>query len=261
MADSNPRAYQVRAKTQQAVTYHYDDTRPGKPLQLIIPGGVIALICLALDYFIAYKSFWDASMDSGLGVTLMLVLTLVFIGAVFLFSYGYELYDVRKALILTAIIVFISLAAVVIVAVLFVLFSGGSKSGSSHSRSSSGSGSGSGVLDGVGSFLSGSSSGSSSGGGGPTFINLGGPLVARTVTREIVHDAPKPVAEPQPFACPNCGRPYLPSGTKYACPNCGAPTPKGLFACRNCGAQYVPAENNFVCPTCQTPTPSDLPSE
>jgi hypothetical protein len=259
MASSNPRAYQVRAKTNQAVQYHNDDALPGKPLHLIIPGGIIALICLGLDYYIAYKSFWDGSLDSGLGVTLMFILTLVFIGAVFLFSYGYELYDVRKALILTAIIVFISLAAVVIVAVLFVLFGG--KSGSSRSSSSSGSGKGSGVLDGVGSLLNSGSSGSSSRSGGPTFINLGVPLATRTVTREIVHDAPKPIAEPQPFACPNCGRPYLPSETKYACPNCGAPTPKGLFACRNCGTQYIPSENNFECPTCQTPTPTDLPSE
>lgn len=256
MANSNPRAYQVRAKTNQAVQYHNDEARPGKPLHLIIPGGVIALICLVLDYYIAYKSFWDESLDSGLGVMLMFILTLVFIGAVFLFSYGYELYDVRKALILTAIIVFISLAAVVIVAVLFVLFSGGSKSGSRSS--SSGSKDGSGILDGVGSLLNGGSSGSSSSGGGPTFINLGGPIVARTVTREIVHDAPpEPDAAPQAFSCPNCGRPYMPTETKYACPNCGAPTPKGLFACRNCGTQYIPADNNFICPTCQTPTPAD----
>jgi Zn finger protein HypA/HybF involved in hydrogenase expression len=258
MADSNPRAYQVRSKTQQVVDYHYDEARPGKPLQLIIPGGIIALITLALEYYIAYAAFLNQAMDAATGVLLMLVIAPIFIGAVFLFSYGYELYDMPKALRLTAIIVFISLAAVVIVAVLFVLASGSSsKSRSARSSSSSSASGGSSLADSVGSFLGGGSAPTYRG-GGPTFINLGGPLVTHTVTREVVHDAPKEIAKPQPFPCPNCGRPYMPSETNYACPNCGAPTPKGLFACRNCGTQYVPADNQFRCPTCLTPTPTDL---
>jgi hypothetical protein len=261
MSNLTPRAYQVPAKTQQVVDYHYDESRPGKPLYLLIPGGIIALICLVLEYVIAYRSFFEQSMDSGQGLLLMLVLAPFYIGGVFLFSYGYELYDIGKALRLTAIIVFISVAAVVIVAALFALAGGGSgkrsssssSSSSSNSDSSSHSGGGLNTLaGGVGSFFG----GSSSSGGGPVFVNLGGPLVTHEVTREVVHDHPVEPAKPLPFPCPNCGRPYMPSETHYACPNCGAPTPAGLFACRNCGTQYVPADHNFVCPTCGTPTPA-----
>lgn len=262
MTNQTPRAFQVRAKTQNVVEHHYDETRPGKPLFLVIPGGIVALICLVLEYYIAFRAFWDESLAPGLGVTLMVVLLPFFIGSVFVFSYGYEEYDMRKALRLTAIIVIISLAAVVIVAVLFVLAGGPGKSSSSSSSSKSSGSKGGGSLTGsIGSLVGGSSSSSSRSGDGPIFVNLGGPILSNTVTREIVHDTPKPIAKPQPFACQNCGRPYMPNETQYACPNCGAPTPKGLFACLNCGTQYIPSSNNFKCPTCLTPTPSDATDE
>jgi len=37
----------VRAKTAAVVDYHRDESQPGKPLHLLIPGGLIALAALA----------------------------------------------------------------------------------------------------------------------------------------------------------------------------------------------------------------------
>jgi hypothetical protein len=181
----------VRAKTNAVVEYHNDPDEPGKPLYLLIPGAVLALVCLLLEIYLAYRTFLAGDLPGGSGIGLMLLLAPFYAGAVFLFSYGYELYDVPKALRLTAIIVFTTLAAVVIVAVVFFLLGGSSKSDSKSSSSSSSSSSGSRVS--LPSF--------SSRGGGDFFnINLGG----GTVTREVVREAPvAPVAPPPPEFVPS----------------------------------------------------------
>jgi DNA-directed RNA polymerase subunit RPC12/RpoP len=216
---SSPRygALNVRAKTRQVVNHHYDDEKPGKPLYLLVPGGLIALASLALIVYITYLSLYQGEMATDKGLTLIAVLAPFYIGGVFLFSYGYELYDVPKALRLTAIIVFITLAAVVIIAVLFVLLSGGKGGSSSSSKEESKSSSSS------------SSSSPSRGGNlftgvGPIFIGSG--LPTRTVTREVIREVPAEPAAPQPINCPYCGHAYVPAETNYACPSCGAATPQ-----------------------------------
>ncbi|HEX7593778.1 MAG TPA: hypothetical protein VF429_06365 [Anaerolineae bacterium] len=228
MTTSARGALDIRAKTNQVVDHHYDDAKPGKPLYLLIPGGLIALACLALEIFIAYETWLNEAIPQSTGVVLMLLLAPFYIGGVFLFSYGYELYNLPRALRDTAIIVFITVASVVIVAVLFIVLGamGEGKSSSSSSKSSRSSASSS------------SSSGSSGGGGGygggvfpyvgPIF--LGGTGSTHTVTREVVREVPVAPPKPQPVTCPYCGRAYVPAENKYACPNCGGATPEDLRA-------------------------------
>jgi len=43
---SNPGTLDVRARTRQVVDHHHDDDKPGKPLYLLIPGGLVALASL-----------------------------------------------------------------------------------------------------------------------------------------------------------------------------------------------------------------------
>ena len=211
---------QVRAKTQQVMDYHYDDDLPGKPLFLLIPGGLIALVSLGLIIWIAYRTYYQGSLEAADGLPMILLLAPFYVGGVFLFSYGYELYDLPKALRDTAIIVFVTVASVVIIAVLFVLASGMSNSKSSSSSKSSSDGS---SRSRSSPSSSRSSSGSAWGGDvGPIFV---GGTNTRTVTREVVREVPAEPAPPQPITCPNCGRPYLPANTDYICPSCGAPAP------------------------------------
>ncbi|MBI3737551.1 MAG: hypothetical protein HY258_00705 [Chloroflexi bacterium] len=223
MAQSQYRARQVFSKTNEVVEYHRDDARPGKPLYLLIPGGLIALATLALIIYIAYRTWLIGDLSQGSGLGLILLLAPFYVGGVFLFSYGYELYNIPRALRLTAIIVFITVAAVVIVAVLFVLAGGlasGSRSSSSKSRSNSSS--------------SGSRSYSSSGstnyvyGGSTIFVGGAGQtrVETREVTKEVVKEVPK---EPMPITCPFCSTSYVPANTNYICPHCGAATPKNLI--------------------------------
>lgn len=240
MATSEYKARQVRAKTHEVVDYDHDDGKPGKPLHILIPGGLIALAVLALIVLIGYLTFLEESINQNLGLVLMGILSPFYVGGVFLFSYGYELYNIPRALRLTAIIVFVTLAAVVIVAVLFVVLAnskggGSSSSNKSSSRSKSGSSKSSTAESLFGGALAGglSKNDSSSGGGhynsGPVIIGgLGGRtrVETREVTKEVIKEVPK---EPMPVTCPFCARSYVPVDFNYVCPSCGAATPKDLI--------------------------------
>lgn len=258
MPESEYRARQVRAKTHEVFEYDHDDEKPGKPLHILIPGGLIALATLALIVFIAYQTWFEGNLAENIGTILVIILSPFYVGGVFLFSYGYELYNIPRALRLTAIIVFVTLAAVVIVAVLFFLMgnmkggkSSSSKSGKSSSKSSSSKSSFSGSSpkpspagENLGGLIGAagavgkksSSSNSSSGGGsshdggyhsGPIFVGGGRTRVeTREVTKEVVKEVPK---EPMPITCPFCSRSYIPVEYKFICPSCGAATPRELI--------------------------------
>jgi hypothetical protein len=248
MTQSEYRARQVGAKTSEVINYHRDDEKPGKPLHLLIPGGLIALGSLALIIFIGYQAWFENKLDQTLALTLIMILAPIYVGGVFLFSYGYELYNIPRAIRLTAIIVFVTVAAVVIVAVLVVVLgnSNGKSSSSSSGKSSSKSSSSSKVSANKSDFAGGlfgaagaagkkssSSSNSSSGGGnyhsgGNVFVGGGGRtrVETREVTKEVVKEVPK---EPMPVTCPFCTRSYTPVDHKYICPSCGAATPKELI--------------------------------
>jgi len=220
MPESQYRARQVGAKTQEVINYDHDEALPGKPLHILIPGGLVALAALAVIVIVGYQTWFKGEIAQSTGLILIAVLAPFYVGGVFLFSYGYELHNIPRAIRLTAIIVFLTFAAVVIVAVLFFVL-------------------------GAGKGLPESSSGKKSSGkpkvqarptssGGPVMPNLG-PLVVlgspgrtREVTREVVKEVEVPVA-PRAIDCPYCGRSYVPADKNYACPACGAATPPELI--------------------------------
>ena len=141
MPQSQYRAREVRSKTEEVVNYDHDESLPGKPLHILIPGGLIALAALGTIILVVYKTWFESQLEQGTGTGLILLLAPFYVGGVFLFSYGYELYNIPRAIRLTAIIVFLTFAAVVIVAVLVLILGGGGKlpSGSSKKKSSGGS--------------------------------------------------------------------------------------------------------------------------
>ncbi len=248
MTQSEYRARQMRAKTHEVFEYDHDDEKPGKPLHVMIPGGLVALAVLAVIAFVAYRTWFEGQLDQDTGLTLITILSPFYVGGVFLFSYGYELYNIPRAIRLTAIIVFVTVAAVVIVAVLFFVLGeskGGSRSSSSSSKSSSRSSSSSkpsAKMADMGAFVGAAGAGmketasksSSSGGGhyhggyggGNIFIDGGTRVETREVTKEVIKEVPK---EPMPITCPFCSRSYIPVDHKYICPSCGAATPKNLI--------------------------------
>ena len=232
MTTTRPGVLKVRAKTSAVKDYHYDDTQPGKPSYLLIPGGLIALAAIGLIIYIAYATWFksDGNMPTSQGIGMIALLAPFYIGGVFMFSYGYELYDMKKTLKLTAIVVFITVAFVVIIAVLAVLAGGLSsgKSSSSSSKSSSSSSS-SGAGHAAAPAVSSTSSSPSSSGGSvidPIFFVGGGGTRTVTETREVIKEVP---VAPKSITCPACGRSYVPAENKFACPNCGSATPQELI--------------------------------
>lgn len=220
----------MRAKTREVKDYHYDDARPGKPLYLLIPGGLVALGSLALIVYLIYLTLLEQSLDSTQGWLLIGLLAPVYVGSVFVFSYGYELYDVPRALRLTAIIVFLTLSIVIIIAVLLVLLSGsGKKSGGRSAKSASGGG-----------ILGGLFAGNQAGSRRTSSRRISGidvvlPSISiggrNTVTREVIREVPVKPPKLQPVKCNYCGRAFIPKETQYACPACGASaTPEQIAA-------------------------------
>jgi hypothetical protein len=222
MPESQYRAREVSAKTQEVIAYDHDESLAGKPLHILIPGGLVALASLAVIVLVAYMTWFTGDLDQGTGLLLIGLLAPFYVGGVFLFSYGYELYNIPRALRLTAIIVFLTVGAVVIVAVLFLLLgSGRGLPESSSKRKSSGKAEAKNIP-------------STSGHGGlpdlGPLVILGGPgrTHTREVTREVVKEVEVPVA-PRAIDCPYCGRSYVPAEQNYACPACGAATPPALI--------------------------------
>ena len=125
MPESQYRARQVGAKTQEVINYDHDEAFPGKPLHILIPGGLVALAALAVIVIVGYQTWFKGEIAQSTGLVLIAVLAPFYVGGVFLFSYGYELYNIPRAIRLTAIIVFLTFAAVVIVAVLFFVLGAG----------------------------------------------------------------------------------------------------------------------------------------
>ena len=224
MPESQYRARQVSAKTREVVAYDHDESLPGKPLHILIPGGLVALASLGVIIFVAYLTWFKGELDQGTGLLLVLLLAPFYVGGVFLFSYGYELYNIPRALRLTAIIVFLTVAAVVIVAVLFFLLGSGRGLPESSSKKKS---SGKARVEPRNTPTS--SGGSGMPNLGPLVI-LGGPgrTHTREVTREVVKEVEVPVA-PRSVDCSYCGRSYVPADQNYACPACGAATPPELI--------------------------------
>lgn len=224
MPESQYRARQVSAKTHEVVEYDHDDSLPGKPLHILIPGGLVALASLGVIILVAYLTWFKGELAPNTGVLLVALLAPFYVGGVFLFSYGYELYNIPRALRLTAIIVFLTVGAVVIVAVLFFVLGSGKGLPESSSKKKSSGGS---------KVLARSAPPSSSNSGLPNLgpvVFLGGPgrTHTREVTREVVKEVEVPVA-PRAVDCPFCGRSYVPADENYACPACGAATSKELI--------------------------------
>src|SRR5215212_353235 len=224
MPQSQYRAREVSAKTQEVVAYDRDESLPGKPLHILIPGGLVALAALGVIVFVAYRTWFQGELDQGTGLLLIGLLAPFYVGGVFLFSYGYELYNIPRAIRLTAIIVFLTVGAVVIVAVLFFLLGSGRGLPETSSNKKS-----SGKAKVEPRNTPSSSSGSGLPNLGPLVI-LGGPgrTHTREVTREVVREVEVPVA-PRAIDCPYCGRSYVPADQNYACPACGAATPPELI--------------------------------
>jgi hypothetical protein len=106
-----------------------------RPQLLLWTGGPLAVAALAIIVYVAYQTWYASELETGTAYPVLGALAFVYTGAVFAFSYAYERKDTARALKTTAIIVGVTLALVVILAVAFVLAAASSKKSSSSSSS------------------------------------------------------------------------------------------------------------------------------
>lgn len=264
-APTNP-SRRVTARTREVVDYHYDDSKPGKPLRLLIPGGLLAITSFVALALVGYGEWVEGGISSPEGQLWAALLLIPYFGGLFLFFYGYHLYDWGRALKWTLIA---GVAGITILAVgwavLRALGGAAAAGGAAAGKGSSGSSS-------SGSSKSSSSSSSSSwfGSGGSTAFGGGGsssgsgtlsPSLGRGVVRGIgqmldSYDGPislnlsgSPNPGPHPgriVECPVCGY-ALPGGAGTPCAYCASHVAADPAAASKAGAGMIP------CPKCGQP--------
>jgi hypothetical protein len=91
----------ISAKGREVVAHHFSPLCAGRPLYLMIPGGVAAVIA-GVWIFVLAKAIWVDHLRSLHAATPQLfALLVVYFVALAIFSYAYELYNWRRALWLT----------------------------------------------------------------------------------------------------------------------------------------------------------------
>jgi len=200
--------------------HHYSTDNPDKPLWLLVPGAMIALAALGVIISFAYHTWYAKTITVDQGVSRILLLAPVYAAGVFVFSYGYELYDLWAAIRLTLIVVAVTAFAVVMVAALFAVLSG-----SKDAKSSS-------------SLTSGRGVGGSSGRGLSLNLGRGDHWVSSTssppppATSGPIVPLPPPIASaamPPALACPACGQSFFLGSRTLYCPSCGKSIPPELL--------------------------------
>jgi hypothetical protein len=102
----------VPAKSREVVAHHFGREWSGRPLYLMIPGGVAAVMAGVWIFFLA-KAVWVDHLRSVNAVRpLLLALLAAYFVGLAMFSYAYELYNWRRALWLTLILGVVGLAII-----------------------------------------------------------------------------------------------------------------------------------------------------
>ena len=278
-------SHRVSARTSEVVDYHYNDAEPGKPLRLLIPGGLVAVASFLALGLVGYGQWVEGGMYSTEGRLWAGLLLIPYFGGLFVFFYGYELYDLGRAIKWTLVA---GVAGITILAVGWAVLralggaaavgGAGAGSGSSHSSGSSKS-SGSSHSSGSTSF----GASTAFGGGGSSSGSSGGswsssPSHGRVNLRPVAQflssdDSPISLnlsaATPPVAVCPVCGY-ALPGGAGTSCPYC-AYQAKTMHArpagaqppapCPTCGQPVAPGDSS-VCPHTEPtlPGPADKPA-
>src|SRR6187402_1373725 len=84
MPESQYRARDVSAKTQEVIAYDHNTSLPGKPLHILIPGGLVALAALGVILYVAYLTWFQGELDRSTGLLLIGLLAPFYVGGVFL---------------------------------------------------------------------------------------------------------------------------------------------------------------------------------
>jgi hypothetical protein len=197
MNDAAPE-YDLLARTRALAVYQADMEKPGRPLDLLIGGGFVASVSLILIGGIAYRTWYQSTMTTDWAYGAIGLLFVIYTFGVFLFAYGYELYDVAKALRLTLIIALLSAAAIFLFVVLLAALSKlkGGSGGDREESSIHG-----GLLRAIGSMAE--------------------DRIEERPTRQPRDEDDALVTKPFIVSCQACGEAFTPLPPHAVCPGCG----------------------------------------
>lgn len=184
------------------------EAQPGRPLDVLMTGGAVAMGALAAVLAIVYRTWYLHEMDEDLAILVSGFLFFVYTAGIYVFCYGWERGDVAKAVRMTVIVVLLSAVAVLVAGLALAILS----------RTKGGGG-----------------SASSAGGGGSGVMNLAVPMrvigsYLEDGTLRLDDDGgdregpaqsePHP-SELQTLTCERCSQIFIPLPPKATCPDCG----------------------------------------
>jgi hypothetical protein len=111
----------IRARTADVVAVDRNPEIPKRPLHVLIPAGIVALVAFAAMIFVCVKTWYLRDVEASAGIWLLVITGAAFMVAIFGFNYAWELYDTRKALRRTIVMCLIGFAAVVVVGVVLAM--------------------------------------------------------------------------------------------------------------------------------------------
>jgi len=82
----------------EVVQYDQDREKPGRPLHLLIPGGLLAVGAFGAILRVVYAVWIAESMETDMGIGFILVLLFPYFGGLLMFNYGLELFDWKRAI-------------------------------------------------------------------------------------------------------------------------------------------------------------------
>ncbi len=112
-------ALKVLDRTREVVAYQHDPACDGRPIGVMLAGGVLAIVAAVLCARLVYAIWYLEAVDLDHGMYGVSFLFALFVLGSYFFALGYELYDVSRAVRLT--IVFAVLGIVGLVFMIGVL--------------------------------------------------------------------------------------------------------------------------------------------
>jgi hypothetical protein len=192
----------VYGRTRDVLSYHRDDGREGRPLYLLLGGAAVAVVSLAFIAVLVYRTWVEQSLEADRSYYGISFLFVFYVAGIFLFCYGYELYDLPRALRLTIIAAVVS---VVGLALIIVSLTALTKLKNMPS-------------------LAGDAAESSDG----SLFNVIGAFAGTSASRRrrrSIFDSPGEINGSEPFllSCRHCGEMFTPVPPAAKCPHCGKP--------------------------------------
>jgi len=102
----------VLAKSRDVVTHHFAPEWTGRPLYLMIPGGVSAVVAGVWIFMLAKAVWVDHLRAVDAARPQLIALLAAYFAGLAIFSYAYELYNWRRAVWLTLILGVVGLAII-----------------------------------------------------------------------------------------------------------------------------------------------------